>query len=430
LTFSLDAMGLVFFNDCMSPTLDMNNDDSLQDFPLLAHRQERTLEQLKAGEIENVRVSASHPVDQIVLHALREGLLQQVLRTFPDPRNDFEVPIEVLLLPQILQRLNNEHSLLLAPYMLNNAELIEKLGYNAKVLESGFNERNTHPRETLFHGETLKHLLLGSKPELIVNWFNHEFSKFLMSQAPGRTRQYILDGTKIEVPEHLAKHYQKSGMVEDSEGKKCFGYKIVWLQEIIDRKGIIVALKIVPIERHDVDVGRELVATFPFEKSSTLLMDRGFIDGEWITHLKQERGIDVVIPLKKNMYVTTDSIALANERNLWKPHPTREGQQIAEIGEKPGDLVWKECPVLTRGVLCRWFKKDGTPTEVLFVTTHPSSNGRKILASYDQRSEIEESSSSDEGFSRLGKTSLKKMDSSRLPDCNGSSRLQSFESVS
>ena len=108
------------------------------------------------------------------------------------------------------------------------------------------------------------------------------------------------------------------------------------------------------------------------------------------------------------MHVVTDAIDIANERGLWKPHPTRVGQQIAEIGEKPGDLVWKECPVLSYGVLCRWRRKDGKETEVLFVTTRSKSNGKEILLTYDQRSEIEESHRQMKVFQGLEKIPSKK----------------------
>jgi hypothetical protein len=375
---------------------------------LVKFSQEETLSSLKQGEVENVRASSTSPVDQIVLYSMKQGVLQSSFRSFPDPRKKSEVPIEVLLLPQVLQRLNDEHSLLLAPYMLNNAELIESLGYNARVLEEGFNKRNVHPRKAAFHGETLKHVLLGLKAESIMKWFNDSFQKLLKIQAPGRTKQYILDGTKIEVPAHLSSKYQYSGLVSDENDKHSFGYKAVWLQEIIDNKGIIVALKIVPIQRHDLDVGRELVADFVFEPGSCLIMDRGFIDAEWITHLKQTRGVDVVIPLKRNMEVTKTCVELANERGLWKPHPTRENQQIAELGDKPGDLLWIECPAIAHGVLTRWAKKNGEVTEVLFVTTQEKSSGKKILAIYDQRTEIEESHRQIKCFQGLEKLPSKK----------------------
>jgi hypothetical protein len=357
----------------------------------ISHRQKETLDALKIGEIDCVRVSQKLPVDQIVAYGLKDGFLQEGLKKFPDPRKLWEVPIEVLLLPQVLQRLNDEHSLLLAPYMLNSSDLITKLGYNVRILDEGFNQKNVHPRTAPFHGETLKHLLLSVKVETLLNWFNRDWLSIWRANTPGRTHQYILDGTRIEIPAHLAKKYQNSGCVENEDGTLSYGYKAVWLQEIIDHKGVIVAMTIVPIQVHDLKAARGLIDEFPFEEGATLIADRGFIDGAWITHLKRDRKIDLFIPLKHNMEATQAAIAMADHRELWKPHPTREKQQIAEFSAKDGGLFWRDCPVLTSGVLARWTKRDGTPDEVLFVTTKEGQNGKKILSTYDQRAEIEES---------------------------------------
>jgi hypothetical protein len=109
----------------------------------ISHRQKETLDALHLGEIESVRISQKLPVDRIVAFGLEEGFLQTGLKKFPDPRKTWDVPIEVLLLPQILQRLNDEHSLLLAPYMLNSSDLVTKLGYNVKILDEGFNQKKT-----------------------------------------------------------------------------------------------------------------------------------------------------------------------------------------------------------------------------------------------------------------------------------------------
>ena len=200
----------------------------LCDPPLLFHRQKQTLDSLKKGEITDIRVSHSFAADKIVAFGLDEGFLQEGLRAFPDPRKRSEVPIDVLLLPQILQRLHDEHSLLLAPYMLNDADLITRLGYNAKVLETGFNDRAKYPRETAFHGETLKHVLaLIKNPDVLIQWFNHQWLPLWRKASPGRTHHYILDGMKIETPRPGKRGREGSGVVSDNEDNISFGYKVV-----------------------------------------------------------------------------------------------------------------------------------------------------------------------------------------------------------
>ena len=356
------------------------------------HRQEDVLERLKQGDIEDVRISQKMPVDQIVAFGLKEQFLQKGLRSFPDPRKEFEVPIDVILLSQILQRLNNEHSLLLAPYMLNDASLITRLGYNASHLREGFNDRAIYPRRTAFHGETLRHILQSCRAPSLLSWFNQDWLPIWRENSPGRTRQYILDGTDLEVPAEHVRFYKGAGTrrIENTDGSESFsyGYKVVWLAEIIDRKSVIVAITIGPIQTHDIELARPLMDSFDFEPNSSVICDRGFIDAAWITWMKQERGVDFFLPLRRNMQVTEAAVAYADHQQLWKAHPTREHQAVADIPIP--HLFWNECPVLAYGVLARWTRKDGKQDQVLFVTTQQGHDGKSILATYDQRPEIEE----------------------------------------
>ena len=82
------------------------------DLPIVVHKQEETIAALKSGEIDDLRVSNQLPIDDIVKYGLKENFLREGLKSFPDPRKMYDIPIEVLLLPQVIQRLNDEHSLL------------------------------------------------------------------------------------------------------------------------------------------------------------------------------------------------------------------------------------------------------------------------------------------------------------------------------
>jgi len=207
----------------------MNN--FFPDLPLIFHKQEETIAALKTGDIDGMRVSNKLPIDDIVKYGLKENFLRDGLKSFPDPRKMYDIPIEVLLLPQVIQRLNDEHSLLLAPYMLNSAKLMTELGFSAKVLETGFNEKNTYLRTAPFNGETLKHVLLSVKADSLVSWFNTDWNKLMKENAPGRTRQYIMDGTEILVPKHLINKYEGASVVKDSQDEVSFGYKVVLISK-------------------------------------------------------------------------------------------------------------------------------------------------------------------------------------------------------
>jgi hypothetical protein len=376
------------------------------DLPIISHKQKETIANLKAGEIDDLRVSNQLPIDDIVKFGLKEGFLKEGLKSFPDPRKTFDIPIEVMLLPQVLQRLDDEHSLLLAPYMLNSAELMTELGFSARVLEEGFNTKNKYERTAPFHGESLKHVLLSTKAEKLLDWFNGDWNQLMKLNAPGRTRQYIIDGTEIIVPRHLYEDFESAGLVKNKEGEISCGYKVVWIQEIIDRKGVIRSMKFAPIQTHDLVIGKELIADFNFEEGALLLMDRGFLDGEWITHLKINRKIDICMPLKSNSEISQFAVAQAERDNCWEPHPTRKNQKIYQI--KKSELDWPLCQCFKSGVLVRFIKKNGEEKNIVFVDTREGLSGKTILATYDQRSEIEETHRQMKCFQGLEKLPSKK----------------------
>ena len=375
------------------------------DLRILKYAQNKVLKSLQQGEITDLQISCKMPVDHIVDYGLKKGLVQSGLKSFPDPRKYFNIPIEVLLLPQVIQSLNNEQSILTAPYMLNSAELIIKLGYSAKVLTEGFNNKNIYPRECPFHGETLKHVLLGTNSNKIVDWFNKDWSQLIKAHSPGDVRHYVIDGMNIHVPSHLYKKFQGSGMIK-KQGKYEYGYKVVWIYELIDRKGIIRSMKFSPINTHDVVLGKELVKDFDFAKHSVVIMDRGFIDGEWITSLKRDRAIELCIPLRRNMLLSELAIYNDTVESDWKEHPTREGQRIRELSDD--ELVWKKCPVFQSGVLINFKKKDSTNENIVIMDTRKGIEGKKLLETYDLRCEIEEAHRQMKCFQGLEKLPSKK----------------------
>ncbi|MCA1617540.1 MAG: transposase [Acidobacteria bacterium] len=79
----------------------------------------------------------------------------------------------------------------------------------------------------------------------------------------------------------------------------------------------------------------------PQRRGDLVLEDRGFLDGATLTHLKGERGVDVIIPLKWNMHAYREAVALAEMERRWEPHPSRRDQQIAFV--RGIEHVWDEC---------------------------------------------------------------------------------------
>ena len=349
---------------------------------------EKTLKALESGAIEGVSVSCKMPVDGIVNYALDTGIVRETLAAFPDPRKNFTVPKEVMLMAKIIRSLNNENSLVSAPHALNDAAVMAKLGYNYRVVEEGFNDMNIHERTTPYDGDTLRHFLMDSKPDRMMEWFNKKAAEVFRRESPGKTQTYIMDGVKLHVPEHLVDKYHGAGSVRNGDTWE-HGYKAVWIYQLVDRKGIIAGMRLAPINVHDVVLGRELAADFDFGGNALLIMDRGFWDFGWIRSLVEVGGIDVCMPLKKNFFPALMAATNPAPEHPWKPHPRRKEEEVRKMS--PEELVWEECPVFKSGAVARYRnRRTGESEHVTFVHTRKGLEAEAVLGTYGLRQEVEE----------------------------------------
>jgi hypothetical protein len=78
-------------------------------------------------------------------------------------------------------------------------------------------------------------------------------------------------------------------------------------------------------------------------KGDLLLEDRGVVDGDTLTVLKQRRHVDVIVPLKSTMLSYAEAVQLAELQATWQPHPSRDHQHIAFV--KGVEHLWAACQV-------------------------------------------------------------------------------------
>ena len=77
---------------------------------------------------------------------------------------------------------------------------------------------------------------------------------------------------------------------------------------------LFVAVRVLPGNAHECPVLYELVEEFVQTLGTgvmkRLILDRGFLDGQAISQCKEKYGIDILIPIRRNMDIYTDAIAL------------------------------------------------------------------------------------------------------------------------
>jgi hypothetical protein len=156
---------------------------------------------------------------------------------------------------------------------------------------------------------------------------------------------------QVEVPLETGTS-EGSGGVRNDDGTHSRGYKVATLRTLLDHAGLITQVGLCPIHVHALPACRLLCETAPVLRTGDLLVeDRGFLDGATITLLKEQRHVDVIVPLKATRLSYKDAVQLAVLADAWQPHPSRAHQHIALV--KGVEHLWDACPVpLNAGVLC------------------------------------------------------------------------------
>jgi hypothetical protein len=181
------------------------------------------------------------------------------------------------------------------------------------------------------------------------------------------------------------------------------------LRTLLDHAGLITQVGLCPIRVHDLPLCRLFFDIAPVLRQSDLLWeDRGFVEGKTVTLLKQQRHVDVIVPLKANMLSYTDAVQLAALQDAWQPHPSRAHQHIAFV--KGGEHLWEECAVPLNAWVIRYGnRKKNALDHIVLVSTDQRLNGPWIVRHDEERPEIAQ----DDEQMKSGGWQLKKLSATR-----------------
>jgi hypothetical protein len=428
---------------------------------LWARNGEAVRQAIELGELVHIETASEELTDEFLLFAIQSGLLAKWANAFPDPRCAPEIRMEVILASHIAARFAGLYSMRKSGYVLRSAAVLGALGYSVEVWEpaQGLSLRGTTD-DKLLSGDVLRKLLgklekhvdlsvplrLPSyEPNMavkvrqrasrravkgvvdvaeaearaqqvaakLVAWYNDQVGPSLLAHArvgPGR-RIHIVDSTHVEVPLETGT-YECSGVVKNDDGSRSRGYKLLPLRTLLDHAGLMTQVGVAPIQVHDAPFYRLLCETAPvLQAGDVVLEDRGFIDGETITFLKQQRHVDVIVPLKANMLSYKEAVSLADLQGQWQLHPSRDNQHIAFV--QGVDHLWAECHVpLNACVIRYWNRKKAAVDHIVLVTTDQQLQGPWIVRHYEERPEIEQ----DYEQMKSGGWSLQQLSSTRYSE--------------
>jgi len=432
----------------------------MESIRLVARNGEAVRQALERGAFTHLDTASEEITDEFLLFAIKSELLKQWAASFPDPRAWAEISCEVILAAEVTARFAGVYSQRKSGYVLRSARVLGAMGYSVEVLDEGDGlSRYGTAEDQLYSGDVLRKLLgkLEKRSKVtaedraaaiqggaavkvrervsrravkdsdldeakaaarssavarqLLSWYNTNVGPGLLEYAQtgeGR-RIHILDATKVEVA-LSAGNYECSGVVkDDDDGRFKRGYKLGTLRTLLDTAGIITQVTVGQIQTHDSKLCGPLVReSISLREGDLVLEDRGFLDGATLTYLKRERGVDVIVPLRRDMLSYEEAVKLAEMAGKWQRHPTRPLQQIAFVAGV--DHMWDECEVALNACVIRFFKEKKRAIDyIVLVTTDLRLHARWIVKHYEQRPEVEQ----DYEQLKSGGWFLKKLSSTR-----------------
>jgi hypothetical protein len=430
------------------------------DLQIIEYHPQTVLEAFRRGEFDALEVIGQADERDFFERCFQQRILIELAEAMPSARKKEEVPRWFILAANLSLKLHQENSFLAFERVIRCGGLLSALPPDlaSKHLDEktrrwmleckGFNDKNSYDRAAPCDQDTLRKALKDVPAKCWLEWFNGPVQEVFQSHGFFDPEGiFIGDGSYLFVPDNPAyegsvvmwfdehNHPVDYDQLSPEERKKAHRercYKWVSLLHLRDQAHVYAGAALLPGNAHEVGPLFQLVEGFVGKVGQGvikwLVLDRGFIDGEWISRCKEQWGIDVIIPLKKNMDLWADAWALAG-RESWErlpePEPAprpipparpetirrREAKrqktlrQIKQTAPPPpldhvhtftefcrmgGFTSWSAARVPLSVSCYKEHYADGHFQDWAIATTHPTLSGQKTLEHYAQRIAIEE----------------------------------------
>lgn len=435
---------------------------------LIVFEQDRPfiVQALRSGEFDYVEAANEVAEADFFRDLFKRKVIAKLAESYPTPRQKEEVPLWLYVASEISLKLHGAHSHYSYPHIIRCGGLLEALGPQLahKTVDKktgdvalaceGFNQKNHYRRETPCDQDFLRKLARQTKPDRLSDWFNHEVPRCLKKlKLFDPEGLFIGDGSYLFVPDNEA--YEGSVVLlfddhnhpvdpqkVDLADKRYHWERCYKMVSIIHTNRALdfflyVAVKLVSGKTHESPVLYELVRDFKETMGrgimKVLILDRGFIDGPGIGRCKQDYGVDVIMPLRKNMDLYRDVLGLTRAPGFsWEryeePRPVpapvavrppaiekREAARQRTLALRKGQLVqpeaarpsaetgrasfvgklershtWQDCPVPLNAIISREIDDKGEEDFWVLVTTRLNKSSRDVRTLYGLRTAIEE----------------------------------------
>jgi len=338
------------------------------------------LEGLGNGEFDYMEAASEVFEADFFRFIKARAYLDPLAETYPMPRKKEEVPFWFYVASNLSMRLHGVHAFDAFPMVVRCGGMLQAFGPKAgrkivhpetqetTVFCEGFNRKNHYDRETPCDPDYLRKVAKDTDAGALMEWFNRDVLRvFRKHQALDPEGIFIGDASYLFVPDNpnyegsvkllfdednhpiSLEQYQKLSEARKirCQWRRC--YKMVTLLHTNRRREffLFTAVKVISGKDHESPVLYELVDQFVQTVGlgviKRLILDRGFLDGEAISRCKKRYGVDILIPLRRNMDLYADALALFRESDVsWVEVKEQPEEEKAPLRPKPPVLRKRE----------------------------------------------------------------------------------------
>jgi hypothetical protein len=423
------------------------------------------LEKLQEGLIDHLEVVSQVVESQFFQSFVGSGDMAQLASTFPTPRFKEEVPLWLYLSSQITLRLHGSPGYSSLPYVLHCGGLKHALEpgqverklagehTEAHLQFQGYNSKNTYERTTPCDQDFVRKLARDTNPRRLESWYGTDVARYYHTAGVYDPEGiFMLDGSYLFIPDNERYEGSRLGCFDEhnhpiskeerekltpAQQRRCRWrryYQLVALSHTRRNQDFLLysGAKVLR-DGHETQALLPLVGEFQQAVGAgvmkILLVDRGFIDGKSFGAIKEEHGVDLIVPLKSKMSITEDAWRLSevdpSAWRVWEPPapsppagPAQQPEHRRQREEKrqkkmreikaergivpprrlvrvelkviPRMRLWEECPVPLDVVLMREHFSDGEISKWGLMTTKEVGDPLEIRELYGLRSSCEE----------------------------------------
>jgi len=311
------------------------------------------LEALGDGEFDYMEAASEVFEADFFRFIKARAILDQLAESYPTPRKKEDVPFWFYVASNLSMRLHGVHAFDAFPMVVRCGGMLQAFGPKAgrKVVHpetgettifcEGFNQKNHYDRETPCDPDYLRKVAKDTDAEALMGWFNRDMvGVFRKHRAFDKEGLFIGDASYLFVPDnpryegsvkllfdeedHPVSEKQFHKMTDEQkiccQWRRC--YKMVTLlhtNRALDFF-LFVAVKVVSGKDHESPVLYALVKQFVETVGKgvikRLILDRGFLDGRAISVCKKKYDMDILIPIRQNMDLYVDAMALFQDPDL------------------------------------------------------------------------------------------------------------------